>query len=396
MKVFIEITVYLLFSIYIAFQIDYWLERCFDSYKMRRAQKAIFWVIFAALVSLPALGAFLPNSLLKFHIQAFGNIWLGYLMFLGGFMLILHIIRVLVIMIAKDGCSPLNKAMTRILCLAVVATVFVINIYGTIHAQNITTSKYSITIDKDAGSVSKLKIVLISDLHLGVNSNIDMTKRMVRKINDQNADIVVVAGDIFSSSYDGLQDQDAYAKVLSGIRSEYGTYAVYGNHDVVETLFGGFAISPISKAIRSSDMVSFMRKSDFTVLTDKSVSPVGNIQLVGRIDGEKSGDGTNMRKAGTSLSKSLNKNDPIIFAEHEPLDFKDLASAGADLVLSGHTHDGQIFPGNIVTAILSENACGLKKINGILSIVSAGVGYYGPPMRVGTNSEITVINISFK
>lgn len=396
MKVTIEIVIYLMINIYIAFQLDYWLERCFESYSMRRAHKAIFWIVFGILVSLPALGAFLPDSSFKFRIQATGNIWLGYLMFLGSFIVILHIIRIVAVLFTKNGFSPLNKTMTRVLCSILVITAAAINIYGTVHAQKITKSEYSVTVDKDAGSVKDLKIVLISDLHLGVNSTLDMTKRMVAKINKQNADIVVVGGDIFSSSYNGLRNADAYARELSKIRSRYGTYAVYGNHDVIETLFGGFAISPASKAIRSSDMVSFMAKSGFTVLTDQSVSPVGNIHLVGRIDEEKSGDGTNKRASATSLTTSLDKDEPIIFIEHEPLDFKDLDSAGADIVLSGHTHDGQVFPGNILTRIMSENSRGVKKIAGTTSVVSSGVGYYGPPIRVGTDSEITVINIEFR
>jgi predicted MPP superfamily phosphohydrolase len=65
-------------------------------------------------------------------------------------------------------------------------------------------------------------------------------------------------------------------------------------------------------------------------------------------------------------------------------------------VLCGHTHKGQVFPGNLVVPFFNENAYGVKKLHGIDTIVTAGVGYYGPPIRVGTDSEVTVVNISFK
>ena len=81
--------------------------------------------------------------------------------------------------------------------------------------------------------------------------------------------------------------------------------------------------------------------------------------------------------------------------DHEPKELKQLSEAGADLDLSGHTHDGQIFPGNLVTGMMWENSCGYKKIGNMNSVVTSGAGVWGPPLRVGTKSEVCQITVRF-
>ena len=90
------------------------------------------------------------------------------------------------------------------------------------------------------------------------------------------------------------------------------------------------------------------------------------------------------------------KNYPVIVLDHEPKESKLLDRAGCDLVLSGHTHDGQIFPGNILLAALYENSYGYKKYNTLQEIVTSGAGLFGPYMRVGTDAEICRIKIRFR
>ena len=161
-------------------------------------------------------------------------------------------------------------------------------------------------------------------------------------------------------------------------------------------IFSGFSISPISEAYRTSDMDKFFEDAGFTVLYDENVEIAdGEVVLSGRVDGEKAGDGTNKRKSASDLLSSVDKTKPVLVLQHEPIEFKNLAESGADVVMCGHTHNGQIFPGNLFIPFFNENAYGVKKLHGIDTIVTAGVGYYGPPIRVGTNSEVTVINIKF-
>ena len=91
----------------------------------------------------------------------------------------------------------------------------------------------------------------------------------------------------------------------------------------------------------------------------------------------------------------IDRTKPVLVLEHEPVDFENLGEAGADLVLSGHTHAGQFFPGNLITPYFNANNYGLKTLYGVQSVVTSGVGFYGPPLRVGTDSEIMMITIHF-
>ena len=162
-----------------------------------------------------------------------------------------------------------------------------------------------------------------------------------------------------------------------------------------ETLFGGFPISPISQAFRSAEMERFFDDCGFITLADRVVTLGDAVQLAGRVDGEKAGDGTKDRLSPEALLKDADPTLPVLVLEHEPVEFEALKAAGADVALCGHTHAGQMFPGDLIVPFFNENAWGYKRLHGLETLVTAGVGYYGPPMRVGTDSEITVIDITF-
>ena len=86
---------------------------------------------------------------------------------------------------------------------------------------------------------------------------------------------------------------------------------------------------------------------------------------------------------------------PILVIDHQPREFQELADAGVDVDFSGHTHDGQLFPLNLTGAIIWENPCGLYKKDNMYSIVTSGVGFYGPGVRVGTKAEVVNVKINF-
>ena len=353
-----------------------------------------FWLIPCVLLSLlPIAGALLADSPVKFALQAAGNIWLGFFLYYGALLVVLLALGRLIKLLDRgrigQNCHGCALCLSLILSLAVCA-------YGLVHAQDTQVVTYDLTVGKSAGKMEEMRLVLIGDLHLSVNSRLSTTQRMVELINEQQPDVVVIAGDIFTSSYGGLSQPEKYAEALRGIQSRYGVYAVYGNHDVEETLFGGFPISPISQAFRTREMEAFFDASGFTTLTDEVVTLNGAVQLAGRIDGEKAGDGTTNRMTPDELLKDVDIDLPVLVLEHEPKQFEALKAAGADVALCGHTHAGQMFPGNLVVPFFNENAWGYKRIHGLDTFVTAGVGYYGPPMRVGTNSEITVINLTFQ
>ena len=385
----ILIAIYIALSFLAAYLIDTRL-RHWPFTSDRAGKLRHFWLTVYILMSmLPVAGAFLPDGPVKFALQAAGNVWLGFYLYFG------------VILLALVGLVALVRLVSRarlvgnwyggMLMLSLVAALAVTG-YGLVHAQNTVVERYEIQVDKPG---EDMKVVLIGDLHLSVNSRLDTTRRMVELINAEEPDAVVIAGDIFTSSYGGLAHPEQYAEALRGIRAKYGVYAVYGNHDVEETLFGGFPISPVSQAFRTAQMEQFFRDCHFTVLYDQVVD-IGGVQLAGRVDGEKAGDGTTNRMTPAELLADIDPERPVVVLEHEPKEFQALKAAGADVALCGHTHAGQMFPGNLVVPFFNENAWGYARVHDLETVVTAGVGYYGPPMRVGTNSEVTVVNLKFK
>ena len=225
-------------------------ERVFHN---RRWLKILIAVVYMLLALLPVAGALLPDSAVKFSLQAGGNIWLGFYIYFGGTFIILSFIWQIVIWLTHKKSATIS---TGILTVSILAGVILL-CYGMVHAKKTVVKNYDITIHKEAEGLKDLRTVLLADLHLSVNSDIATIENMVRMVNEENPDVIVIAGDIFTSTYAGLRNPDEYAAVLRELEAPYGVYAVYGNHDVEETLFGGFPISPIREAFRTKEMEQF-------------------------------------------------------------------------------------------------------------------------------------------
>jgi len=267
--------------------------------------------------------------------------------------------------------------------------------YGSIHAKHITIAQHDITIEKETSNLQDLKVVLLADFHLGYSVGCSDMQKMVDKINSQAPDLVVIAGDIFDNDYDALDDPEKLETILSSIQSRYGVYGVYGNHDVKETLVGGFSVSSSKNALRDKRMDEFLEKSHITLLEDQSELIDNSFYLIGRLDGEKTGYGSKERKTITELLENVDQSKPVFFINHEPDHLSNYDENDVDILFSGHTHAGQFFPLTITQPLAWQNYWGIKKIGNMYSIVTSGIGVYGPDLRVATNSEIMVLNIHF-
>lgn len=142
-------------------------------------------------------------------------------------------------------------------------------------------------------------------------------------------------------------------------------------------------------------MDEFLRKSNIKLLEDESVLIDNKFYIVGRKDASLIEKIHETRKAPDQLTKLLDRDKPILVIDHQPKELQDIADAGVDLDLCGHTHDGQTFPGNFTVKFLWENPCGYLQKGSMHNIVTSGSGVWGPAMRVGTDSEICTINLTF-
>lgn len=217
-------------------------------------------------------------------------------------------------------------------------------------------------------------------------------EEMVEKINAEEPDVVVIAGDIFDNEYDAIYEPDRVADLLAGLKSRYGTYACYGNHDLDEKILAGFTFETKEERVADRRFGEFLDRAKIHLLEDDVVCIDDAFYLAGRKDPDRIRKTQETRDTPSELLTGLDQSLPVFVIDHQPSELTELAEAGADLDLGGHTHDGQLFPGNILTGLMWENACGMKKVGDMYSIVTSGVGLWGPPMRIGTKAEVVIIN----
>ena len=392
--------VYLLGCIYILLRTLNWirvLHVVFQNVWVCRGIGLIYlFVVFSILIAFMA-----PASGFRRFMKLLSNYWLGVLVYMIMTVGIADGLRLLLKYPLKNLNFPgrallfgnVGTAVVGVVCAVIITTV---SIYGMINAGNIQTTKYDISIDKKAGNLDSLNVVLIADLHLGYNIGCRHMEKMVEKINAQNPDLVVVAGDIFDNEYEALENPDRLAAILRGIQSKYGVYACYGNHDIQEKILAGFTFGGKEKKESSVKMDKFLEKAGITLLRDEYTLIDNSFYLYGRPDYERPGRGIDERKSPQEITADMDLSLPVLVIDHEPRELQELADAGVDADLCGHTHDGQLFPGNLTIKLMWENACGYLKKDNMHSIVTSGVGLFGPNMRVGTKSEICDIMIHFK
>lgn len=390
---------YLAVCAYILFRTIHWIQVLHSIFQNVWVCRGIgliyFFVVFSILIAFMA-----PASGFRRFMKLLSNYWLGVLVYTIMTVGIADGLRLLIKYPLKNVAFPgrellfsnVGTAVVGAVCAVIITTV---SIYGMINAGNIQTTKYDISIDKKAGKLDSLNVVLVADLHLGYNIGCRHMEKMVEKINAQNPDLVVVAGDIFDNEYEALENPDRLAAILRGIQSKYGVYACYGNHDIQEKILAGFTFGGKEKKESSVKMDEFLEKSGITLLRDEYVLIDDSFYLYGRPDYERPGRGIDERKSPQEITEDLDLSLPVLVIDHEPRELQELADAGVDADLCGHTHDGQLFPGNLTIKLMWENACGYLKKGNMHSIVTSGVGLFGPNMRVGTKSEICDIMMHF-
>ena len=390
---------YLAVCAYILFRTIHWIQVLHSIFQNVWVCRGIgliyFFVVFSILIAFMA-----PASGFRRFMKLLSNYWLGVLVYTIMTVGIADGLRLLIKYPLKNVAFPgrellfsnVGTAVVGVVCAVIITTV---SIYGMINAGNIQTTKYDNSIDKKAGKLDSLNVVLIADLHLGYNIGCRHMEKMVEKINAQNPELVVVAGDIFDNEYEALENPDRLVAILRGIQSKYGVYACYGNHDIQEKILAGFTFGGKEKKESSVKMDEFLEKSGITLLRDEYVLIDDSFYLYGRPDYERPGRGIDERKSPQEITEDLDLSLPVLVIDHEPRELQELADAGVDADLCGHTHDGQLFPGNLTIKLMWENACGYLKKGNMHSIVTSGVGLFGPNMRVGTKSEICDIMMHF-
>ena len=250
-----------------------------------------------------------------------------------------------------------------------------IALYGYFEARDIRTEHITVKSPKIPAATGRLRIVQISDVHLGLIIREERLARILQEVKKAGPDILVSTGDLVDGQIDNLS---GLADMLKGIRPQHGMFAITGNHEFYAGL---------------DQALNFTEKAGFTILRNEGLTVGGLITIAGVDDPQAKSFGLFGQSAEKQILSALPRDTFILFLKHRPL--IDPAAAGLfDLQLSGHVHKGQIFPFSIITWLYYPTQAGLAELPGnALLYVSRGSGTWGPPIRFLSPPEVTVIDI---
>jgi len=249
--------------------------------------------------------------------------------------------------------------------------------YGTWNAFHPVVVRYDITIAKDAGKMKEIHAVMVSDLHLGAIVNKGRLEKLVERINERHPEIVFLVGDVVDENIQPFL-QENMAETLSHLKPRLGVYMVKGNHDGY-----GKNAAPYLEAVGVK-----MLNNRYCLIDD-------SFYLVGRSSSGHEREGAE-RPALDKVMSGIDMNRPVILLEHNPSDLTEAEVNDVDLQLSGHTHQGQLFPNNYITGSMYDIDWGYMEKDDFQLVVSTGFGTWGPPIRIGNTPEIVDLYIRFR
>ena len=250
---------------------------------------------------------------------------------------------------------------------------------GFINAVIPVIKEYNITINKSAGEIKTLRIAAVSDIHLGSIIRKRSIKKLSGMLKEMNPDIVLLLGDIVDGEI-GPVLRDDLLQYFTCPKCNDGLLAITGNHEFI----GG-----------ANRTIPYIESKGIRILKDEIVTLKGGIQLIGRIDRDSFRFYGKKRLSLGELMKQADTTKPVILLDHQPFHLDETAKYGIDLQLSGHTHNGQMWPLNYITSKIYELSYGYLRKGTTHFIVSSGYGLWGPRVRSGSRSEVLLINIKF-
>jgi len=262
--------------------------------------------------------------------------------------------------------------------IAIVLTAAVLG-YGWFMAHHVFETDYQIKTAKALGQ-DRLRIVMLADLHLGITLDGEEFAEQVRRIQETSPDMVVICGD-FVDDESTLADLKTACEALGTLKTKYGVYYCYGNHD------RGYYDN---RDFKAAELVSCLKDNNVKILQD-SYEDLGSIVIIGRED-----KGHKDRKSASELTKDIDKSKYLIMLDHQPNDYDAEAASGVDLVLSGHTHGGHVFPAGPIGMLMGANdrVYGKEVRGDTTFIVTSGISGWAIPFKTATLSEFVVIDIA--
>lgn len=342
-----------------------------------------YWTIFSIIVICVIIGVmatkFIPYCL-RSSFYIFSYYWIAALSYFIIFIILFNAMILLNKLIHFSQKLTYNISyFNNLFMIFTIISIIALLIYGSFNAKKLKIISYNITIPNEKTTLTKLNIAMVSDIHIS-NINDKRQLKIIDMINNLNADIVFIIGDILDDIIPFVNEN--MTNDFHKINSKYGIYACLGNHDY---LSGNL-----------SHVIATLNKSKIHILRDEVVEIRDSFYVIGREDKSYEIISKQKRMNLPNLTKTTNKQLPIIMLDHQPIDIQESEKAGINLQLCGHTHKGQFFPFNIITNKLFKIHYGHLNTGSLHVIVSCGASTWGPPIRIGSTSEVVNITLKFK
>ncbi|HLP58648.1 MAG TPA: metallophosphoesterase [Candidatus Deferrimicrobium sp.] len=340
-------------------------------------------IVFTLFYLFVAFGFFIGEILSH---RTSGGGWLKYIILVGFYTLpfLLYLLLAVFLLDILRGANRLLKIVpveairnrkfqsTTIWMLFVIPIIIVF--MGAIHAKTIRVNRYEVDIPRKSAVINHLKIALASDFHLGQITDKRFLEEFTGVLQTLNPDIILLPGDIIEGRRDD-EKTTAFARQFRLIKSKYGLYGALGNHD----------------SHNRDENLKFFADAGIKVLADEIIPIANSFYLVGRNDAR-----SDNRKPIDVLLRQTANDLPVIVLDHRPTDIEAASQSGVDIQLSGHTHNGQLFPLNFIVGEMYGLAWKYRKVRNTHLFVTSGIFVWGPPVRTAGDSEIMIIDVNFE
>jgi len=380
----LQFTIFITAIITVYSSVSYWLYLKLSmilfykngNLKYRNLFKTVY-ILFVLLYPMGKILSRTTESTIADYMIISGGFWFSFMFYGFLFCVFIEIVKLLLLKFTKST-KEYTHHVEVILLKNTAVLVFLIVIAGHLNVLLPKVTTVNITINKPQNKLDSLNIVMISDVHLGNAIGNYRFGKITEKIRSLNPDIILIAGDMVDDRIEPIIKANV-GGLFNTLKPKYGIYAINGNHE----LFGD------AKATHN-----YFGKYGVKYLTDQIVMPDSLFYIIGREDKSITRKGLE-RVQISAFMQNINQNYPVILLDHQPFEISKAISSNIDIKLSGHTHNGQLWPANFITKLIYEVNWGYKKVNNTNIYVSCGVGEWGPPVRTGSVPEIVNLKVRF-